>query len=94
MLFKKSVRGRIVLGRDGVSREMMGRDLYIYCISLPVVLAALWGSGLSSPPAHPCLPFGRWGASLPRSEQEHASTERLNQFLLLKNIDRFNRRSL
>lgn len=26
MLFKKSVRRRIVLGQDGVSREMMGKE--------------------------------------------------------------------
>lgn len=50
-----------MLGRDGVSREMMGRDLYIYCISLPVVLAALWGSGLSSPPSIPLLAIWQVG---------------------------------
>lgn len=61
MLLKKSVRGRIARGRDGASREMMGRDLHIYYVSLPVVLAALWGSGLGSPPSTPLLAIWQVG---------------------------------
>lgn len=54
MLFKKSVRGRIVLGQDGAPREMMGRDLCVYLISA-CGAGCPAGFGAGFPPSTPLL---------------------------------------
>lgn len=102
MLFKKSVRRRIVLGQDGVSREMMGKESAnlpyftacgaresCECVAAPRRLEG-WISHL---PMYPYVPFSRWGGRL-LSSSAPVSTEKQNQFPLAKNIDSFNRRSL
>lgn len=80
MLFEKSVWRRRVLGQHGVSREMMGKDLQVCLGSLP-------GEGWIS---H--LPWAAGGSG--PSPASPGSSQKQNQFLLAKNIDNFNRRSL
>lgn len=102
MLLQNSVRRRIVLGQDGVSREMRGKE------SAPLPYFTACGARESCErvaalrrlegrichlPLSPSVPFSRWGGrSL--SSRAPVSTEKRNPFPLAKNIDSFNRRSL
>lgn len=91
-----------MLGQDGVSREMMGKEsanlaYFAACgarESCECVAALCRLEGwISHLPIYPYVPFSRWGGRL-LSSRAPVSTEKLNQFLLAKNIDSFNRRSL